>query len=74
MKKLILGAALLWASVTQAGTASTTVYLTTKDNQGASLGRVVFTDIGRVIVSSASDVAIQYDTVKIIHLVYNLDY
>lgn len=35
---------LLWASISQADTACAKVYFTDKNNQGAALGRVVFTD------------------------------
>lgn len=42
--QIILGAALLWASVSHADTISATVYFTDKNNQSAALGRVVFTD------------------------------
>lgn len=46
MKKyqVILGAALLWSSLSQADTISATVYFTDKDNHSAALGRVFFTD------------------------------
>lgn len=40
----IIGSALLWASVSQANTVSTTLYFTDKDNHNTALGRVIFTD------------------------------
>jgi len=46
MKKyqVILGTLFLWASTSQADTASVTLYSTNQSNQSASLGRVIFTD------------------------------